>query len=251
VQTQINTNQATVSGVNDTEIGYLDGVTSAIQTQINSKIGQATAINPSTITAKGDLIVGTGAGTFVAQSVGTNGQLLSANSAQADGVEWVNPPSSGGITLLSTTSLSSTSTTVSGISGDYINLIVQVIGAARATSAAALNMRVNGISGANTYRSLHSNNLNATWDSPAATTEFNLLATQAAPGNNNIAQVTFPDYARAGTSKSWQGFCMQGTGDPGSIMFGSCPSATSAITSITIFASATFTAGTIRIYGVK
>lgn len=37
VQTQLNAKQAVVSGVNDTEIGYLDGVTSAIQTQINTK----------------------------------------------------------------------------------------------------------------------------------------------------------------------------------------------------------------------
>ena len=37
VQTQLNAKQATVSGVNDTEIGYLDGVTSAIQTQLNAK----------------------------------------------------------------------------------------------------------------------------------------------------------------------------------------------------------------------
>ena len=53
VQTQIDsklatatassTYQAIVSGVNDTEIGYLDGVTSAIQTQIDSKIGSASA----------------------------------------------------------------------------------------------------------------------------------------------------------------------------------------------------------------
>lgn len=38
VQTQINAKQAVVSGVDNTEIGYLDGVTSGIQTQINSKI---------------------------------------------------------------------------------------------------------------------------------------------------------------------------------------------------------------------
>ena len=38
VQTQIDGKQAVVSGVNDTEIGYLDGVTSAIQTQINGKL---------------------------------------------------------------------------------------------------------------------------------------------------------------------------------------------------------------------
>ena len=42
VQTQIDAKQAVVSGVNDTEIGYLDGVTSAIQTQIDTKAPSAT-----------------------------------------------------------------------------------------------------------------------------------------------------------------------------------------------------------------
>lgn len=37
VQTQLNAKQAVVSGVDSTEIGYLDGVTSAIQTQLNAK----------------------------------------------------------------------------------------------------------------------------------------------------------------------------------------------------------------------
>ena len=37
IQTQLNSKQATISGVSDTEIGYLDGVTSAIQTQLNAK----------------------------------------------------------------------------------------------------------------------------------------------------------------------------------------------------------------------
>ena len=37
IQTQLNAKQAVVSGVDNTEIGYLDGVTSAIQTQINTK----------------------------------------------------------------------------------------------------------------------------------------------------------------------------------------------------------------------
>lgn len=43
VQTQINAKQAVVSGVSYTEIGYLDGVTSAIQTQVNAKQKQITA----------------------------------------------------------------------------------------------------------------------------------------------------------------------------------------------------------------
>ena len=45
IQTQLNNKQAVVSGVSDTEIGYLDGVTSAIQTQINGK--QAIVANVS------------------------------------------------------------------------------------------------------------------------------------------------------------------------------------------------------------
>jgi hypothetical protein len=65
-----------------TELNYVDGVTSAIQTQLNAKIAKAD------ITAKGAILVGTGSGTYTAQSVGTNGQVLTANSAQADGVEW-------------------------------------------------------------------------------------------------------------------------------------------------------------------
>jgi hypothetical protein len=74
--------------VSATELGYLDGVTSAVQTQIDSKIGQSTAINPSTVTTKGDILVATGSGTIVRQGVGTDGQFLQAASAQADGVQW-------------------------------------------------------------------------------------------------------------------------------------------------------------------
>jgi len=37
IQTQLGTKQPTVSGVSDTEIGYLGGVTSAVQTQVDAK----------------------------------------------------------------------------------------------------------------------------------------------------------------------------------------------------------------------
>ena len=74
--------QTRVSGVTDTEIGYLDGVSSAIQTQLNARISK------TDISAKGAILVGTGAGTYSSQTVGTDGQVLTANSAQADGVEW-------------------------------------------------------------------------------------------------------------------------------------------------------------------
>jgi hypothetical protein len=54
------------------------------------------AIASSLVTTKGDLIVGTGSGTVVRQGVGSDGQVLTANSAQADGVEWTTPTGSSG-----------------------------------------------------------------------------------------------------------------------------------------------------------
>jgi hypothetical protein len=81
-------------------------------------ITQATAISPSTVTAKGDLIVATGNGVVTRQGVGTDGQVLTADSAQADGVKWASAGSnftllnSGGTTLTGAQTI-----TVSGISG--------------------------------------------------------------------------------------------------------------------------------------
>jgi hypothetical protein len=93
-----------------TELNYVDGVTSAIQTQLDAKIAKAD------ISAKGAILVGTGSGTYTAQSVGTNGQVLTANSAQADGVEWTTVSSYSAPTLGSTSIASgATVTTIVGL----------------------------------------------------------------------------------------------------------------------------------------
>jgi hypothetical protein len=76
------------STVSATEIGYLDGVTSAIQTQIDSKIGSASAISPTLIDAKGDLIVGSAADTAARLAVGTNDYVLTADSSATNGIKW-------------------------------------------------------------------------------------------------------------------------------------------------------------------
>jgi len=44
IQTQLDNKQAIIANVSDTEIGYLDGVTSAIQTQLNTKASTGKAI---------------------------------------------------------------------------------------------------------------------------------------------------------------------------------------------------------------
>ena len=74
--------------VSATELGYLDGVTSAVQTQINSKIGQSTAINPTIVDAKGDIVAATAADTVARLAVGANDTVLTADSSTATGLKW-------------------------------------------------------------------------------------------------------------------------------------------------------------------
>ena len=56
----------------------------------NAAASAATAAGAvsAAFTSKGGILVGTGVGSYVVQTVGSNGQVLTANSAQADGVEW-------------------------------------------------------------------------------------------------------------------------------------------------------------------
>ena len=95
------------------------------------------------LTTKGDIYAATGAGVVVRQGVGSDGQVLTANSAQADGLEWATP-AAGSMTLLSTTTLSGASTTVSGISGSYTNLIAYIFGVTNATGDGTFRIAPNG-----------------------------------------------------------------------------------------------------------
>ena len=87
-------NSATTSGLEwGTVDADIEGVTAGTGISGGGTSGTVTITNSmaTAIAAKGDLIVGTGSQTFVSQSVGANGTVLTANSAQADGVEWTSP----------------------------------------------------------------------------------------------------------------------------------------------------------------
>lgn len=87
--TAASTYQAINSNVSTTELGYLDGVTSAIQTQLNAKISNTLT------TTTGDTIYASGANTPARLAVGSTGQVLTV----AGGVPtWATP--AGGSTFV-------------------------------------------------------------------------------------------------------------------------------------------------------
>ena len=168
------------STVSATELGYLDGVSSAIQTQLDAKTAK------STLTTTGDIYYASGANTPARLGIGSTGNVLTV----ASGIpSWAAPAGGGGMTLLSTTSMNTgTSTvTVSGISASYKTLEIQILNPTWASGTAQLWLNIessSSLQGAGAAMWSSGSNVSA-----AATsgTNFNFTAT----GNSNTdAKVT-------------------------------------------------------------
>jgi hypothetical protein len=103
--------QLRVTDVSDTEIGYLNGVTSGIQTQLDARVEE------SLFDAKGDLLVGSADNTPTKLTVGTNGYILTANSSATNGIEWAAAPAGYSPPTLGSTQIASgaTVTTIAGL----------------------------------------------------------------------------------------------------------------------------------------
>jgi hypothetical protein len=99
-------------------------------------------INKTIVDAKGDLIAATAADTVDRLAVGSNDQVLTADSTTATGMKWA-PVASGGMTLLSTTSLSGATVTISSISQSYTNLLIFVSGVTSASGTGFLRIAPN------------------------------------------------------------------------------------------------------------
>lgn len=201
------------------------------------RIPGATGIQPTIVDAKGDIIAATAADSVTRLAVGANDTVLTADSSTATGLKWATP-AAGGMTLLSTTNLSGSSTTISSISGSYVNLFVMIKNLTQSASNDILvkfnTTQVPVISGV----------ANGTAFSKAT---GELMANPLT--NPQIITFTIGNYSDASFKKTIVG---AGYNSSNSSLFGGYIADNNAITNIVISCSpSTFSAGSVLIYGVK
>jgi hypothetical protein len=117
--------------------------------------------NATAPAVKGNLVAGTGADTSGLLTVGADGTVLTADSAEATGIKWA---AAGGATTLSQVasgSLSGSSTVISGLTQDNLQLI---IGNVTLNANTILRVRVNSNSTTNYFYTVNLINGNPTLD---------------------------------------------------------------------------------------
>ena len=213
----------------------------------------ASSIAPA---AKGDLVAGSATNDAAVLGVGANNTVLTADSAEATGLKWATP-SSGGMTLISTTTLTGASVTLSSIPQTYIDLKIYIRQFLPATDNTLLRLRFNGDSTANRYKNLefaNGNNHNITYSSD--TFEFGSSIGTDDTVAESLCTLEIPDYTNTVTRKMTFGFVTfinaTTTTNFNHNTIQSYYSQTGAISSL-VFAPSTgnFTSGTLLLYGVK
>jgi len=212
------------------------------------------------IAAKGDLIAGTGAATFDNLTVGTNGQLLTADSTAATGLAWTTV-TSGGMTLLNAggTALSG-DTTVSSIPATYKHLLITVRNAVANASGNNCVFRMNGDSGAN-YRWGYIRNIGSTLAGGSTYQDTKIITgsrlnSTASFDTSMDQEIWVYNYTSTDNiAITWWSMSNDGNSGGGNYVVAQTGAArydcSAAITSITIAATDTLNGGRVYVYGVN
>jgi len=222
----------------------------AIRTLGSSVDTTTKALNPSTTLGDVEYRSAT-ANTNTRLGIGTTGQVLTVTG----GVPvWATPAGGGGMTLLSTTTLSGASTTISSIDQTYVNLAIYIVNVTQSTNS-KIRFAVNGtpsiiVAGASAFgvsptlalRGRNENNLETNWDPSGGSADF--------------AAILEIDRYSVSTSRKTVRMGMTYLPNSGDRvaenLAGGIYSANTAVNSLTITsASSSFTGGSVLIYGVK
>lgn len=196
------------------------------------------------LTTTGDTFYASSGGTPARLGIGSTDQVLKVSG----GVPTWATPSSGGMTLLSTTTLSGASTTISGIDQTYTNLYVFIVGMTNATADGNFIVRPNNLTSAYYGTTL----TNSTFGTIAGGgVNFPI---QARANVSNIYTLNIPSYANPYAGTSVYRILVQGGGScsNGDFQTWGVLSIGSAITSLVFLnGGGNFSTGTVLLYGVK
>jgi hypothetical protein len=214
-------------------------------------------IQPTLLTAKGDLISATAASTVARLAVGSDAQILVADSAEATGLKWATA-SSGGMTLLGTATPSGGEIKFTSISGSY-NALYLVVEDWYTSGGGEMGIRLNNDTTTTNYLAVGlqgNTSAAANWNQATSSGLSYCKITNTAGGTtdvDNIAVIQFPNYADTNSHKVIYSVAKHegaANGTPITSASGAYKS-TTAITVISVYPAGGNMNGTAYLYGVK
>jgi hypothetical protein len=174
-----------------------------------------------------------------------------ADSAEATGLKW-QAPASGGMTLLSTTTLSSTTTTINISDTSYVDLYVICYGNKSASVRNDIALRYNGITTGYYTAGISDSSTSVGRGQNVTAIDTGFGSSRNFNNDNGLLTFTIPNYAATGfhfIEFSTAYYTEDGTYRVATgIGFNQD---TGAIASISFVTGNAFTAGTVKVYGVK
>jgi hypothetical protein len=209
----------------------------------------------STITASGDIVVGTGSGTYDNLPIGTTGEVLTADTTVSPyKVKWA-AASSGGMTSLASGNLStgSSTTVLNTISGSYKDLRLVLRNFYQSGNG---NIHIQPNSATTfVYFQTATNNTNTVTDTVnTAASTFNInYNAPTVSSSNNVAVIDFYDYTDTTINKPMIAIAEYTLASRDELTINQGVAKISgAITSITITATTNnFGGGTYELFGIK
>jgi hypothetical protein len=215
--------------------------------QVVAGVPSWAASSTSTLTTTGDLLYASAANTLARRAIGSTGDVLTVSG----GLPTWATPTAGGMTLISTTTLSGTSTTLSSIPQTYNSLYLVVTGMTFASGANNFRLKPNN----DTTSSDTMQVFNGTASSTSGLINLgggdNLSATDA----NNVWTMGWNNYTSTTRYKTYNfiGTWLNSGSTRRNIFAGGTFKSNTALTSLVFDVEGTiaFSSGTVLLYGVK
>jgi hypothetical protein len=244
------------------DVGDITAVTAGTGISGGGTSGAVTITNDmaTTITAAGDIVVGTGSGTYDNLPIGTTAQVLTADTTVSPyKVKWATPATSASaMTLIQRTSFSgvaTTSTTFDGIfTSTYKTYLVVIEQLAAVTTADDLQMQpmYSGTTQATTIycgSALFASNTASSTSINGATTTLCILSTQQASTKPVSGQLFVHHVGNASERPDWAGQIISADNPDFNMIMGMCDTPRT-YTGFLFKSASTNITGTIAIYGL-